>query len=161
MKAAATTTRTFRSFLLMSQLEAQEIGARIKQKRLERGMTQEELAQTASFSARSLQDYENGVTIPYKHFQELGRLLDVSHEWFMYGDEDEGESFKPVVQQPDPLSGTWLGRLLALLQDPDPQPDEELERVLRGYAEASRRLADEADAQADLRAARRQGSSPQ
>ena len=85
--SAATNARTFRTFLLMSQLQAREIGARLKQKRMERGFTQEQLAAMASFSARSLQDYENGVTIPYKHFTELGRLLDTKPEWFLYGAE--------------------------------------------------------------------------
>lgn len=89
MRSAATNTRNFRSFLLMSQLQAREIGGRIKQKRVARGMTQEELASMASFSARSLQDYENGVTIPYRHFQEIGRLLDATPEFLMYGRDDQ------------------------------------------------------------------------
>jgi len=71
----------------MQRFEAQEIGARIKQARLERGLGQGELAAMASFSKRSLQDYEYGETIPYKHFQELSRLLAKPPEWFLYGDE--------------------------------------------------------------------------
>jgi len=76
----------------MSQLQAREIGARIEQKRKERGLTQEELAEMTSFSKRSLQDYENGVTIPYKHFAEIGRLLNTPSEWFLYG---------PAENEPD------------------------------------------------------------
>lgn len=109
MKAAATNSRTFRTFLLMSQLQAREIGGRIKRKRIERGMTQEELAAMASFSARSLQDYENGVTIPYRHFREIGRLLDATPEWLMYGrEEPEGED-QPVQESArDLLEGIAL-----------------------------------------------------
>lgn len=72
---AATNGRNFRRFLLMQQFEAQEIGARIKQARLEAGLTQEELAALSSVSKRSLADYEAGQTIPYRHFREFGRLL--------------------------------------------------------------------------------------
>lgn len=91
-KVAATTPRTFRSFLLMQQFAAGEIGARIAQARKERGLTQEELAGMSSFSKRSLQDYETGVTIPYRHLQELGRLLHRPTEWFLYGEDVESSS---------------------------------------------------------------------
>lgn len=89
-KLAATNTRAFRSFLLVAQFEAREIGARIRQARDEQGMTQEELAALASFSKRSLQTYEAGQTIPYKHLREIGRLLGKPSEWFLYGDEANG-----------------------------------------------------------------------
>ena len=88
---AATSSREFRTFLLMAQFEAREIGARIQQARKERGLSQEELAEMASFSKRSLQDYETGETIPYRHFRELGRLLDKQPEWFLYGDRDRDD----------------------------------------------------------------------
>lgn len=89
-KLAATNTRNLRTFLLMEQFAAREIGARIAQARKERGMTQEEFAELTSFSKRSLQDYENGVTIPYRHLREISRLLSRPEEWFLYGDPDEG-----------------------------------------------------------------------
>lgn len=90
-KLAATNQRTFLTFLLMEQFAAEEIGARIQQARKERGLTQEELAGMASFSKRSLQDYESGLTIPYRHLRELGRLLKKRPEWFLYGDEAEAD----------------------------------------------------------------------
>ena len=74
----------------MSQFAAREIGARIQQARLEAGLTQEQLAEVSSFSKRSLQDYESGKTIPYKHLRELNRLLNRPTEWFLYGDETLG-----------------------------------------------------------------------
>lgn len=89
---AATNPRTFRTFLLMQQFAAQEIGARIEQARKERGLTQEQLADLVTgFSKRSLQDYEAGKTIPYKHLAELGRLLNRQQEWFLYGDAEQQE----------------------------------------------------------------------
>ena len=71
----------------MQQFEAEVIGARIKQARLEAGMTQEQLAEVCSFSKRSLQDYEYGVTIPYKHLTELAAILRRSVAWFLHGAE--------------------------------------------------------------------------
>lgn len=95
MQAAATNTRTFRTFLLMSQLQAKEIGARIALARNERGMTQEEVADVATFSKRSLQDYEAGHTLPYRHMREISRLLNRPVEWFLHGDQpDEAASLE-------------------------------------------------------------------
>lgn len=88
-KPAATNGRTFHTFLLMAQLEAREIGQRIRQKRKETGMTQEDLAMMASFSKRSLQDYESGATIPYRHLAEIGKLLNTDPSWFLYGPQEE------------------------------------------------------------------------
>lgn len=86
MKPAATNDRNFRTFLLVSQLEAKAIGMRIAQARNEAGMTQEDVADVATFSKRSLQDYEAGVTIPYKHLREIGRILKREVPWFLHGE---------------------------------------------------------------------------
>ena len=99
-KAAATNSAEFAKFLLMQQFEAKEIGLRIKQARVERGMTQEDLAEVASFSSRSLTDYETGVTIPYRHLRELSRLLGRSPEWFLHGDA-ENEASVEVAERLD------------------------------------------------------------
>lgn len=128
MKAAATNGRTFRTFLLMSQLQAQEIGQRIKQKRLERGMTQDDLASLTTFSARSLQDYENGVTIPYKHFTEIGKLLNARPEWLMYG-EDEPPGSSRLEQEPGPQSTEDLVRQVL-------QNQHDAVQLLEGLAQA-------------------------
>lgn len=88
-KLSATEARNFRTFLLMEQFAAREIGARIAQARRERGLTQEELSDLASISARSLQDYEGGVTIPYKHLPTFARILRRPVEWFLHGDGEE------------------------------------------------------------------------
>jgi transcriptional regulator with XRE-family HTH domain len=88
----ATSNRNFHTFLLVQQLAAKEIGARIALARKEAGFTQEELAVTSSFSQRSLSNYESGVSIPYKHLRELSRLLQRPTEWFLYGEEEPDET---------------------------------------------------------------------
>lgn len=90
-RTAATKGRNFRTFLLVSQLEGRAIGERIAQARREAGLTQEQMAELATFSKRSLQDYEAGVTIPYAHMHEISALLKKPVPWFLHGEPDEGE----------------------------------------------------------------------
>jgi transcriptional regulator with XRE-family HTH domain len=84
---ATTKARKLRTFLLEMQFNPLEIGARIKQARLEAGLTQNDLAGMGSFSYRSVQGWETGERIPFKHFAELSQLLRKSSEWFLYGEE--------------------------------------------------------------------------
>lgn len=117
---AATNSRNFRTFLLVAQLEAKAIGERIAKARLEAGLTQEALAEMATFSKRSLQDYETGVTIPYRHMREISGLLDRPVEWFLHGEKEEG-----------PLGEVFLGRLEALVERAEGAA-ERLERAQDG-----------------------------
>lgn len=113
MKTAATTSRTFRTFLLVTQFEAQAIGARIARARDEAGLTQEELSEMASFSKRSLQDYEAGNTIPYRHMREISALLARDVQWFLHGEPEQGED---VVERLDRV-GSRLEALEALVRE--------------------------------------------
>jgi transcriptional regulator with XRE-family HTH domain len=76
----------------MMQFDPLEIGSRIKRARLEAGLTQEEVAGMGTFSYRSLQGWETGERIPFKHMAELGQLLRKTSEWFLYGDEADQET---------------------------------------------------------------------
>lgn len=98
-KLAATNERSFRTFLLMQQFAAEDVGARIAQARNESGMTQEELAEIAPFSKRSLQDYEAGTTIPYKHLRFLAKILKRPVDWFLHGDQEEQEIQSRVLEE--------------------------------------------------------------
>lgn len=100
----------------MQQFNAEEIGARIQQARNERGLTQPELAEMASFSTRSLQDYETGVTIPYRHLREIGDLLQKSVDWFLYGDVKPGDDTDEVIRRLDLLEGQVAEQLEILRQ---------------------------------------------
>lgn len=90
-RVATTNARRLNNLLLMMQFDPIEIGARIKRARLECGLTQEEVAGMGAFSYRSLQGWETGERIPFKHFAELGQLLRKTSEWFLYGDEEQEE----------------------------------------------------------------------
>ena len=98
METAATKARNFSSFLLMAQLQAREIGARIALARNEAGLTQEELCDLATFSKRSLQNWEAGANIPYRHMQEVSGLLGRPVEWFLHGEQPGGDDSESPVE---------------------------------------------------------------
>lgn len=66
---------------------AVEIGARIKQSRLENSMTQVELADLLRLSERSVAAYEGGEVIPYRYLKDLERALDMPVAWFLHGED--------------------------------------------------------------------------
>lgn len=116
MKTAATIERNFRTFLLVAQLEAKAIGARIAQARRESGMTQEQVGDVATFSKRSLQDYESGATIPYKHLREISRLLDVEVEWLLHGEREAAADDSDSVDRHLEDIEVKLDRLTAIVE---------------------------------------------
>lgn len=88
-KPSATKLRSFRSFVLMQQFAAAEIGARIAQARKEAdAMTQDQLAELLNVSTRSVQEYERGATIPWKHFTRLEQIFDHDLRWFLHGEQN-------------------------------------------------------------------------
>lgn len=110
----------------MAQFEAVEIGARIKKARNECGLTQEQLADMATgFSKRSLQDYENGVTIPYKHLVEISRLLKKQPEWFLHGDpEDTTDAVRQAIREEMAEAKALLEALSSRLESVEHRLDE-------------------------------------
>ncbi len=91
-KPSSHNAKNFRTFLLMQQFAAQEIGQRIAQARKESGaMTQEQLAELLNVSTRSVQDYEAGSTMPYKVLPRLEEIFKKPIGWFLHGDPDPVE----------------------------------------------------------------------
>jgi transcriptional regulator with XRE-family HTH domain len=137
--SATTDRREFRRFLLVAQLEAKEIGERIARARNEAGLTQDELVEMATFSKRSLSDYERGATIPYRQMREISKLLDRPVEWFLHGDDEEEMS---VVERLDSIDDR-LAAIEGLLSLLVPAEQAEALGVARSEAASARReLAD-------------------
>lgn len=120
MESAATTHRDLPTFLLVEQFDANAIGQRIKCARVEAGMTQEDLADLAEgFGRRSLQAYETGGTIPFKHLREIGQLLNRETAWFLYGDpsppqDGNGEVLDRLESLEAKASQAWADVALAV-----------------------------------------------
>jgi transcriptional regulator with XRE-family HTH domain len=70
------------------EVDAREVGRRIAQARYEAGwMTQKTLAELLCVCRRSVQAYEGGKTIPYRHLSRLGEIFERPSSWFLYGDQ--------------------------------------------------------------------------
>ena len=50
-------------------------------------MTQAQLAEVLDISQRSVQDYERGLRVPYKHFERLEQIFGRPLGWFLRGEE--------------------------------------------------------------------------
>lgn len=115
-KPAATNDRSFRTFLLVEQFAAREIGDRIAEaRRRANGMTQQTLGDLIGVSARSIQDYEAGVTIPWKHMREIAEITETRVEWLLHG---EGEPDRLArVEALATEASERLRRIEALLEE--------------------------------------------
>ena len=86
-KSPSRKRRKFRRFSAVDERQAKEIGRRIAQARRESDeMTQNQLADLLDVSARSVQDYERGLTVPWRHFQRLEEIFGRPLGWFLHGD---------------------------------------------------------------------------
>jgi transcriptional regulator with XRE-family HTH domain len=74
----------------MRHNEDDTIGRRIAQARREAGLTQEELGQLIGVTTRSVQGYEAGNVIPFRHLRKLENATGKSRGWLLYGDDDSG-----------------------------------------------------------------------
>lgn len=75
-------------------------------------MTQDDLSEALNVSKRSLQDYEAGTTIPWKHFQKLSAIFNRPLEWFLHGEEPQPEP--ESLEDPDVIER--LDRIERLLE---------------------------------------------
>lgn len=72
--------------------QAQEIGARVAEARKLAGFSQAELGDLLGVSKRAVQIYENGTTIPWRHFRRLEELTGKPVSWFLHGDDDGSQA---------------------------------------------------------------------
>lgn len=125
--SSATNTRNLRTFLLMREFEAREIGQRIALARKETGgMTQEELADLVNVTPRSVQLWESGDTIPYKRLSRIAQVLGRPVGWFLHGNDTEEDDDR-------------LSRLEAQLEGATAKLDKLLELLEAGVQPRSRR----------------------
>jgi transcriptional regulator with XRE-family HTH domain len=85
----------------MADEDRQGIGARIAAARREAGLTQRELADRLGVTTRSIQNYESGSIIPYKHLRRIEMQAHKSVGWILSGegrDEDVTASLARLEQ---------------------------------------------------------------
>ena len=66
------------------------VGARIALARREAGYTQSELAELLGITTRSVQNYESGAIIPYRHLARIETLTQRRHGWLLSDDATGG-----------------------------------------------------------------------
>ena len=63
--------------------------ARLKRTRQRRGYTKGDFSVAVGVHWRSVQDWESGIGLPrIDTLERIGRVLNVSLDWLVYGDED-------------------------------------------------------------------------
>jgi transcriptional regulator with XRE-family HTH domain len=83
-----------------------EAGRLIKELRIKKGMTQEELADKTEVSTRTIQRIENGEVDPRAYtLQMIARALEVDYYLFLDKEKDEENEIQQVN------TGNWLGLL--------------------------------------------------
>ena len=82
-----------------------ETGKLIKELRIKKGMTQEELAEKTEVSTRTIQRIENGQVDPRAYtLQMIAKALEVDFSLFSVNEAEESE-------EPEKQDNTWLGFL--------------------------------------------------
>lgn len=113
--------------------EQRLVGSRIATARREAGMTQQQLARELGVTTRSIQNYESGLVVPYKHLRRIETLTRRRPGWLLAARaEDDGME-------------ETITRLEQALADHQRLLQEHLEtlrqqtELLRGQREAARR----------------------
>jgi transcriptional regulator with XRE-family HTH domain len=79
---------------------AKAVGARIAEARKRKGMTQKQLAAALEMSPRTITEWEQGRTNPYRQIVRLASSLEVPPSWIWHGAEQPGEDGR----EDDPLT---------------------------------------------------------
>jgi transcriptional regulator with XRE-family HTH domain len=125
------------------------IGQRIAQARKEQGLTQAELARLLGVSTRSVQSYEGGTIVPYRHVRRIAAVTGRPSAWLLDGRENRGAALQEGL--------TAVNRELAERL----RVQEELLVSLRGELNQLRALRSEVDRlRGELRAVRRPRAFP-
>jgi transcriptional regulator with XRE-family HTH domain len=74
---------------MLRRLESEErraIGRRVARARRENGLSQRGLAKELGVTVRTIQNYESGRVVPYRHLHVLDRLAGKPRGWILDGD---------------------------------------------------------------------------
>jgi len=81
------------SFVYTASMDLDErnaIGRRIAEARRGGGLTQRELADRLGVTVRTVQNYEAGVAVPYRHLRSIESVGHKRPGWILQGGEDQG-----------------------------------------------------------------------
>ncbi len=79
-------------------MNLEELGGRIKRRRMERKLRQQDLANVLGISAQAVSKWERGKSAPdISQLSALARLLEVSVEWILGGTSPDHDTFEATV----------------------------------------------------------------
>lgn len=109
--SSATKTRNLRRLLLAAMEEAAQtdlagVGARIRQARLEAGLTQDELSDLVGVGLRQVQYYESGDSNPYRTLRRIAEATDKSVGWLLHGDPATEQAAEEVAERLESLEAS-------------------------------------------------------
>ena len=74
--------------LLMQAIDPGAVGGRIRQARLEAGLTQDEFCHAVGVTLRTAQHWEHGDNVPYRKLAEIAEVLNRDSGWLLHGESD-------------------------------------------------------------------------
>ena len=114
--------------------ERKRIGARIAQARRESGLTQRELAGQLGVTTRSVQNYEAGATVPWRHLRRIELVTHRRAGWLLQDGAAREESISPQA----------ISELLGAMEEHQALLREQLGLLRENMSELTRRRADRA-----------------
>lgn len=116
---SATEARSLSRLLLLQAIDPGMVGNRIRQARLEAGLTQDEFARLVNVTLRTVQHWEAGDSVPYRTMDAIGKALNREVTWFLHGDEDDRDIASELRGMFSDLSER-LDAIESVLREPPP-----------------------------------------
>ena len=109
------------------------IGERIRDRRIELGMTQDELAQKVGYKSRSsVNKIESSRSLPLSKVQKMADALDTSPSFLMgWDDSQDPQDNVPITEQYDQEEVEKAMQLYAQYKDSMPQIQAAVEALLK------------------------------
>lgn len=85
---------------MSSPEQEREICARIKQARIEAGLTQDEFADLLKVEKRTVQNYEAD-RVPWRYLKEIAKITGRTQEWLLRGDVIDATQMDRIEQKLD------------------------------------------------------------
>ena len=114
--------------------ERRRIGARIARARRENGLTQADLAEQLGITTRSVQNYEAGVIVPWRHLRRIEVVTHRRSGWLLQ-DRDTPDN---------PVSAETVHELLDAMMEHQVLLTEQLRLLQKNMAELAQRRVDRA-----------------
>jgi transcriptional regulator with XRE-family HTH domain len=88
----------------VEEIARDAVCARIRQKRIESGLSQKAAARLFGVVPRSYQEWEKAV-VPYARIPEIAKAFSVDAAWLLYGDDQPQDLAREVAELRDQIAG--------------------------------------------------------